>query len=222
MAKYLLMAEKTFTSLLNRVGKGRLPVSGTREAIGKVKKGARVVNLRMSDLKEHFSNFRDDYRALYEKTTGNQVPKGKVVIPKDLHDRIKDFLSKKSSFEKRAAAMTELDRALVTASKKPGGRPPPQLGEKHARTFQNPGFMPTYKGSRRLPPKSEVNKAREIVQSEQRAWEELLALSGEKARLLTPEQRDLIDYDEGSRSRLPSLEELVRPTPYKQRYRLKG
>ena len=220
MAKYLLIAEKTFTDLLRRVGKGlSLPREDSKRR--RISKKVRPSNaqLRMSSAAEHFSQYRDPYRELYEKTTGSPVPKGKVVVPKEVHDRMLDYVKKKRGLERRAASMTELDRALVAASGKPGGRRPPELGEKHARTFQNPGFMPTLHGSKRKLPKREANRAKETVQEERRNWEQTLAISGQKAKKLTDEEREILDLMPPTDS-LPSLRDLISPMPYKQRYRL--
>jgi len=212
MAPFILMAEEAFVQMLRRVNKGILP--------GKISESP----LKAKDLMpinrvgEFFSDFRETYKELYEKSMGKAVPKGKVAVPKELHDRMEEFLRRRRLGEGRAASMTELDRTLATFSKKPGGATQAQIGEKGSWTFQNNGWMPTVGGSLRSPSKREVNVAKEIIQREQRAWEELLSSSGTRAKPLTLEE---FDAQEGQNTLLPTLLDLIQPTRYRPRYRLR-
>jgi hypothetical protein len=217
MAKFLLMAERAFIDMLKRLNKGKLP----QDDLSWRKKGSLPTKtnrreMPLSQVPEHFSTFRENYKDLYQNTTGKAVPAGKVVVPKDLYDRITDFLKGKKGLEGRAKSMTELDRTLVNESSKPGGRPPPEIGEKGSWTFQNPGTMPTFKNSRRSLTKRRINEMRERLLADQRAAEELLAMSGQKAKIVSAEEMELAELQGRL---LPSLRELTEPTRFLPRYR---
>ena len=113
--------------------------------------------------------------------------------------------------------MTELDRAFAEFSRKPGGQPRAAIGEKGSSTFQNNGWMPTLRGSKRSLPKAEINKAKEIVQRELRAFEELLSMSGKKASNDISEEaiEELMQRGKG----IPTVRELTQPKRFHPRYR---
>lgn len=216
----ILMAEEAFTQLVRRIGKGvKFDVDGAAKELsdaGDFNKESLLPKWLSSQIGQNFSNSRQTYRDLYIKTTGKTIPAGQVVIPKQLHERLTEAIKIKKSKEARAASMTELDRAFAEFSKKPGGQPRAAIGEKGSPTFQNNGWMPTLKGSQRRLPKAEINKAKEIVQRELRAFEELLSMSGKKASNVSEEAiEELLQRGEG----IPTVRELTQPERFRPRYR---
>jgi hypothetical protein len=209
------MAEKAFIQMLRRVNKGSLRGLKTKADFLKLNLGKRRL-MPLSQVSGHLSDFRATYRDLYKRTTGGAIPNGKVVVPKELHERLTKFLKEQKVVESRAAAMTELDRTLAKSGNRPGGKAPQKIEEKGSFTFQNNGWMPTLRGSLRGPSKRELNVAQEISQAEQRAWEQLLSDSGTKAKNLTLEEWAKLEQ---RGNLLSSVEELARPSSYKPKYR---
>lgn len=219
--RLILMAEEAFTQLVRRIGKGvKFDVDGAAKKLsdaGDFNKESLLPKWLSSQIGQNFSNSRQVYRDLYIKTTGKTIPAGQVVIPKKLHERLAEAIKVKKGEEARAASMTELDRAFAEFSRKPGGSPRAAIGEKGSSTFQNNGWMPTSRGSQRSLPKAEINKAKEIVQRELRAFEELLSMSGKKASNDISEEaiEELMQRGKG----IPTVRELTQPKRFHPRYR---
>jgi len=207
MAKFVLVSTKNLMDLVRRFRRGGAYQSkGRWEFDREVSRFIRGLNGHLTKAKKS-----------YVKKTGKSIPPGKSVVDKGFYDSLQKSLARKRSEERRSASMRELDQAFSLKSAQAfRDVPPPQIGEKGSWTLYDKPYLPVKGGSRRSPTKREYRQADEKILAQQRAQEELLALSGTKARELTDEEAFLFELN----PRRPlDIHDLIRTRTYVPWYR---